>query len=189
MTDMTIPDLPAFLDRRNESPAQTKARKELAAKMAALRPTPQPTMTQEPNVISIKTNSDATKKLPVPPPKAAQSVVASAPVKASKPAIKPAPKPKAKSDGKPRHNIGTVASAAILDGADNEQALAKVMKAFPDCSSNLGCMSWYRNKLRRSGQLKVTKSETSAANKPAPKAAPAKTKAQAKKSRPTKAKK
>jgi len=50
--------------------------------------------------------------------------------------------------------IGSTATAAILAGKTNEQALAAVMKAFPKCSSNLGCMSWYRNQLRKSGKLK-----------------------------------
>jgi hypothetical protein len=50
-------------------------------------------------------------------------------------------------------NIGSVARESILAGASNEDALKSVMKAFPDCHSNLGCMAWYRNKLRRDGLL------------------------------------
>ncbi len=50
-------------------------------------------------------------------------------------------------------NIGSIAREAILAGASNEDALKAVMKAFPNCSSNLGCMAWYRNKLRRDGLL------------------------------------
>jgi hypothetical protein len=50
-------------------------------------------------------------------------------------------------------NVGSVAREAILAGASNEDALKAVMKAFPDCHSNLGCMAWYRNKLRRDGLL------------------------------------
>lgn len=51
-------------------------------------------------------------------------------------------------------NIGAVARTAILKGKSNEEALAAVMKAFPDCSSNAGCMAWYRNKLKKEGYLK-----------------------------------
>lgn len=58
------------------------------------------------------------------------------------------------SSSAPKKTVGSVASEAILAGSDNEQALAKVMKAFPDCSSNVGCMAWYRNKLRKDGKLK-----------------------------------
>ncbi len=49
--------------------------------------------------------------------------------------------------------IGDVAKDAILAGKTNDQALAAVMKAFPKCSSNLACMSWYRGKLRKEGKL------------------------------------
>jgi len=80
--------------------------------------------------------------------KSAGSKSASKPKVAEKKAAKSAPKPKGKT-------VGGVASEAILAGDDNEQALKKVMKAFPDCSSNVGCMAWYRNKLRKEGKLKV----------------------------------
>jgi hypothetical protein len=71
---------------------------------------------------------------------------------------KPEPKAKGKS-AKPAAgsrkgpNVGSIAREAILAGASNEDALKAVMKAFPDCHSNLGCMAWYRNKLRRDGLL------------------------------------
>jgi len=50
--------------------------------------------------------------------------------------------------------VGFVARNAILSGKDNAAALAEVMAAFPKCSSNMTCMSWYRNKLRKEGLLK-----------------------------------
>jgi hypothetical protein len=53
-----------------------------------------------------------------------------------------------------KSTIGSVARAAILAGKTNDEALAMVMGAFPDCSSNLGCMAWYRNKLKKEGYLK-----------------------------------
>src|SRR5262245_19580251 len=74
--------------------------------------------------------------------KAGAQKSASKPKVAEKKTAKSAPNPKGKT-------IGGVASAAILAGDDYEQALRKVMKAFPDCSSNVGCMAWYRNKLRK----------------------------------------
>ena len=80
--------------------------------------------------------------------KSASQKSASKPKVTEKKAAKSAPKPKGKT-------VGGVASEAILAGDDNEQALKKVMKAFPDCSSNVGCMAWYRNKLRKEGKLKV----------------------------------
>ena len=69
-------------------------------------------------------------------------------------AAKPEPKGKGKSaksaaGSRKGSNVGSVAKEAILAGASNEDALKAVMKAFPDCHSNLGCMAWYRNKLRR----------------------------------------
>jgi hypothetical protein len=73
------------------------------------------------------------------------------PLLADKKAKGKAAKPAAGSRKGP--NIGSVAREAILAGASNEDALKAVMKAFPDCSSNLGCMAWYRNKLRRDGLL------------------------------------
>jgi hypothetical protein len=54
---------------------------------------------------------------------------------------------------KKKTGIGATAMAAILAGKSNEDALKVVMSKHPDCSSNVGCMAWYRNKLRSSGQL------------------------------------
>lgn len=50
--------------------------------------------------------------------------------------------------------VGSVARKAIIAGKTNEQALSAVMKAFPKCSSNLSCMSWYRADLRRKRTIK-----------------------------------
>lgn len=78
------------------------------------------------------------------------------------PNIKDAKKRAAKEKGK---NIGFTAREAILAGKTNEEALAVVMKAHPTCGSNIGCMSWYRNDLRKKGLLK---------NDPQPKPRPTK---------------
>lgn len=50
--------------------------------------------------------------------------------------------------GKPG-TIGAVAREAILAGLDNEAALAKVKKAFPEANTNAGNINWYRNDLRK----------------------------------------
>lgn len=55
--------------------------------------------------------------------------------------------------GAGRRGVGTVAVEQMLAGATNVEALAAVMREFPDCGSNLGCMNWYRNKLKKKGQL------------------------------------
>lgn len=64
---------------------------------------------------------------------------------------------KAAAGGPRKPGVGAVAMEAILAGATNEEALKKVMKAFPNCSSNLSCMSWYRGKLAKEGKLRPTK--------------------------------
>lgn len=46
-------------------------------------------------------------------------------------------------------NIGEVAMDAILSGAEDEEALAAVLKAFPEASTKLASIKWYRSKLRR----------------------------------------
>lgn len=61
----------------------------------------------------------------------------------------------AKADGKP--TVGQTAREAILGGKTNEQALAAVMRRHPGCSSNIGCMRWYRNQLRKDGKLREPK--------------------------------
>ena len=98
---------------------------------------------------------------PVAPAKKAMVAKAS-PKKPATEARKPekqASEPKAKASKSKEKapktpSIGGTAMSAILAGKSNEDALAVVMKAHPACSSNLGCMNWYRNKLRKEGKLK-----------------------------------
>ena len=73
---------------------------------------------------------------------------------------------KARAEKTKERGVGFVARSAILAGKTNAEALAEVMAAFPKCSSNTGCMGWYRNKLRKGGLLKKD-------NTPAAKAASA----------------
>ncbi len=73
--------------------------------------------------------------------------------------------------------VGFVARRAILAGKTNAETLAEVMSAFPKCNSNAGCMSWYRNDLRKKGLLARadgTKATPPAAKKKAAKPFPRK---------------
>lgn len=69
----------------------------------------------------------------------------------------PAKKAAATKPAAGKATVGQTACEAILGGKTNEQALAAVMKRHPDCKSNVGCMRWYRNKLRKDGKLKEPK--------------------------------
>ena len=46
-------------------------------------------------------------------------------------------------------NIGEVACKALEAGASDEEALAEVLKAFPDAATKIASIKWYRSKLRR----------------------------------------
>lgn len=52
---------------------------------------------------------------------------------------------------KVKHNVGTVAMAAIRDGKTNEEALEAVRAEFPDAKTSLASINWYRNKMRHDG--------------------------------------
>ena len=45
--------------------------------------------------------------------------------------------------------IGSVAQQAIKDGLNNEEALAAVIKKFPDADTKVSSINWYRNRMRR----------------------------------------
>lgn len=63
-----------------------------------------------------------------------------------------------KTESKAKRNIGTVAREAIRAGKTNEEALAAVLKEFPNASTSLGSIGWYRNDLRAAGeQVKTAK--------------------------------
>jgi len=77
--------------------------------------------------------------------------------------------------------IASVATAAILAGKDNDEALAEVLKAFPDAKTKKASINWYRNKIREENpKVQTSRDITKARNaekKAAEKAAKAKEKA------------
>lgn len=67
--------------------------------------------------------------------------------KAKEPKKSKEPKePKAKKEKGP--TIGSVASAALLEGKSTEEVLACVRKAFPACNTTEKSINWYRQKIR-----------------------------------------
>ena len=48
--------------------------------------------------------------------------------------------------------IGRVAEQALKDGLSNEEVLEAVKKAFPESSTSMASINWYRNKLRSEGE-------------------------------------
>jgi len=50
-----------------------------------------------------------------------------------------------------KQTIGRVAEQALRDGLSNEEVLAAVKKAFPESSTSMASINWYRNKLRSEG--------------------------------------
>lgn len=77
----------------------------------------------------------------------------------------------------PKRGIGTVIKEAILAGKDNQEALDAAKAEFPEASTTLSTVSWYRNDLRKnSGQSVPTARDlkkSKAAAAPAAPAAPA----------------
>ena len=84
----------------------------------------------------------------------------------------------------PKHNISSVARAAILEGLSNADALARVQAEFPDAKTTVASIAWYRNDLRKKGhdvksparpkKEKPAKAETAADAKAETKAKPTK---------------
>ena len=60
-----------------------------------------------------------------------------------------------KQESQPR-GIGMVANEALRDGLTNEEALKRVLAAFPNARTNTGCINWYRRKLRAAGEAVQT---------------------------------
>ncbi len=60
---------------------------------------------------------------------------------------------KAKKPARAAHGtgVGAYAMKLIADGKTNDQVFAAVMKKFPESKTNLSCIGWYRNKMRRDG--------------------------------------
>lgn len=56
-----------------------------------------------------------------------------------------------KASAEPKHNISSVARAAILAGMSNADALAAVQAEFPDAKTSTASIAWYRNDLRKKG--------------------------------------
>lgn len=52
--------------------------------------------------------------------------------------------------------VGMVANEALRDGLTNEEALQRVLSAFPNARTNIGNISWYRMKLRAAGEAVET---------------------------------
>lgn len=51
-----------------------------------------------------------------------------------------------------KQTIGRVAEKALRDGLSNEEVLAAVKAAFPESSTSMASINWYRNKLRSEGE-------------------------------------
>lgn len=76
--------------------------------------------------------------------------------------------------------IASVATAAILAGKDNDEALAEVLKAFPDAKTKKASINWYRNKIREENPKVQTSRDITKARNAEKKAAEKKAKAEAK---------
>lgn len=173
MTDDPRLGVPVYLQPQNRKPLTPEQQATFDAKMKAVKAAEKSALAatkQDPSALGMSPldmrKSGAKLKSEA---KAARKQAAATAKKQAK-ASKPKPAAKAKGDGKPKAKgptIGGVANAAILAGKSNEEALAAVMKAFPECRSNLSCISWYRGKLREQGLLK------GAAAAPSPRAAKA----------------
>jgi hypothetical protein len=48
--------------------------------------------------------------------------------------------------------IGKLAQQAIRSGMTNEETLLAVLAAFPDARTTVGCIRWYRNRMRKRGE-------------------------------------
>lgn len=87
---------------------------------------------------------------------------------------KPAKAPKAPKEPRvPKRGIGTVVKEAILAGKTNEEALAAAKAEFPNANTTASTISWYRNNLRKSGQVVPTARELKKAAEPETAAEPA----------------
>ena len=49
--------------------------------------------------------------------------------------------------------VGTLTKELILKGLNNEQIIAELKEAFPNAANSEGNVRWYRNALRKSGEL------------------------------------
>lgn len=67
--------------------------------------------------------------------------------------------------------IGRVAEQALKDGLSNEEVLEAVKKAFPESSTSMASINWYRNKLRSEGEAVKTSRQIRKERREAAKAA------------------
>lgn len=73
--------------------------------------------------------------------------------------------------------VQSVAEEAIRGGKTNEEALAAVVKKFPDAKTGINSINWYRHNLRSSGEKGIKtarelKKERAPAKEPKVKKAP-----------------
>lgn len=54
---------------------------------------------------------------------------------------------------KPAPKIGDVARRCIREGMSNKQALAVVLKEIPTAKTTEPCIAWYRNDMRKKGEV------------------------------------
>jgi hypothetical protein len=62
----------------------------------------------------------------------------------------------AKAEGTPRgEGIGTLIRAMLKaqDGISSADVVTAVLKSYPDAKTNAACVSWYRSKMYKTGQL------------------------------------
>lgn len=69
----------------------------------------------------------------------------------------------------PKRGVGTAVKERLAAGDTNEMALAAARAEFPDSSTSVQTVSWYRNQMRKDGNpLKVpTAAEANKAHAPA----------------------
>jgi len=131
---------------------------------------------------------DTTTKAPVAKATVAKAKAPTTEVKAKAPVTEGKAKTEEK---KPRGRqraegptINSVAIEAIKAGMDNDEALAEVLKHFPEAKTKKASINWYRNKIREEDStVKTSRDITKARNavkKAAAKEAKAKEKAEAK---------
>lgn len=48
--------------------------------------------------------------------------------------------------------IGESAQQAIRSGMTNEETLLAILAAFPNARTTVGCIRWYRNRMRKRGE-------------------------------------
>ena len=56
-------------------------------------------------------------------------------------------------EGRPRSGVGAFAKAELLKGGTNAEVLERVKAQFPNNSTTVSCIAYYRNKLVKDGQL------------------------------------